>query len=60
MPFVYGMSEIARELGVTRKVIGIWRVRGKLPEPTEVLATGPVWKPEDIEWWIAEQKAKRG
>ena len=59
MPSIYGIAEIAQAIGVTRQLVAQWRVRGKLPPPTEQLAAGPFWIAEDIEPWIEEQRAKR-
>lgn len=56
MPTLYGPIEIAQALGVTRQAVWNWRARGKMPEPTAVLTSGPVWSAEVIEPWIAQQK----
>jgi predicted DNA-binding transcriptional regulator AlpA len=60
---VYGIKEIAQALGERRQTVSVWHQRGKLPTPTEVLSTGPVWLSGAIEPWIAawrEERARRG
>jgi len=57
---LYGVAEIAMALGVDRRKVAMWRTRGKLPPPTQVLSTGPVWTAADIEPWIADQIERRG
>lgn len=46
---VYGMTEIARALGVEPAVVAKWRERGKLPVADTELSLGPVWLAETIE-----------
>ena len=46
---VYGMTEIARALGVDPGLVAKWRDRGKLPVADAELALGPVWLAETIE-----------
>jgi len=46
-----GIAEIAARLGVPRVTVAQWRVRGKLPEPTAMLAMGPVWDEATIAEW---------
>ncbi|MGE5552811.1 MAG: helix-turn-helix transcriptional regulator [Betaproteobacteria bacterium] len=50
-----GISEIAEEVGAKRQTVAQWYRRGKLPQPTEVLAAGPVWTREAIQPWLDEQ-----
>jgi uncharacterized protein YjcR len=54
---LYGINEIAEALGARPQTVAQWYRRGKLPEPDEVLAMGPVWKGVRIERWIEEQKS---
>jgi hypothetical protein len=50
---LYGVSEIAEALGVSRGLVSQWVKRGKLPLPDAELAMGKVWTAETIEPWIA-------
>jgi hypothetical protein len=52
----YGISEIADELDERRQTVAQWYRRGKLPEPTEVLAMGPVWTGKAIAPFLREQR----
>jgi hypothetical protein len=53
-PRFYGITEIARALGVTRGTVAQWRHRGSqgMPAPDTQLASGPVWLAETIEPWM--------
>ncbi len=54
---LYGIVEVAAELGVSRNLIGQWRQRGKLPPPdAELAACGPVWTEQTIRPWLRQQK----
>ena len=60
---LYGVKEIAEALGERRQTVSVWHQRRKLPPPTDVLSTGPVWLSDVIEPWIAarcEEKTRRG
>jgi hypothetical protein len=46
---VYGLTEIARALGVDAVLVAKWRERGKLPPADAELSVGPVWLAETIE-----------
>jgi hypothetical protein len=46
---VYGLTEIARALGVDAVLVAKWRERGKLPPADAELSNGPVWLAETIE-----------
>jgi hypothetical protein len=46
---VYGLTEIARALGVDPVLVAKWRERGKLPPADAELAAGPVWLAGTIE-----------
>ena len=39
----YGLTEIARALGVDPVLVAKWRERGKLPPADAELSVGPVW-----------------
>src|SRR5438067_1569327 len=45
---VYGVAEIAQAVGISRDLAAQWHRRGKLPPPTDRLATGPVWTRDAI------------
>lgn len=53
---LYGTSEIADRLGVTRqRAYAITRAKG-FPEPYEELIMGSVWRVEDVEKWIEDNR----
>ena len=45
----YGLTEIARALGVDPMLVAKWRERGKLPPADAELSVGPVWLAGTIE-----------
>ena len=45
---IYGIHEVAEELGIERTAASQRKRRGRLPEPTEELAAGPVWFAETL------------
>ena len=49
-----GVAEIAELLGVTRQRIHQLRQLEGFPEPTSVLAIGPVWESAVVERWARE------
>lgn len=53
---LYGLAEVAKTAGIDKRVLAVWRQRGKLPEPTAELASGPVWSARVIEPWIEAQR----
>lgn len=44
-----GVKEAARILGWSTKKLAVYAGRGKLPSPITRLASGPVWRRQDIE-----------
>ena len=58
-PRLYGIAELAAALGVAPNTVAQWYRRGKLLEPDEVLAMGPVWKGARIERWLEERRERR-
>jgi hypothetical protein len=48
----YGLAEIATAIYVKRKKVAKWYRKGRLPEPTDVLATGPIWSAEAIDAFL--------
>lgn len=53
---VYGIAEIAQAIGANRHTVAKWNERGKLPDPDDRLASGPVWLARTIEPWIRESR----
>lgn len=53
---LYGIAEIAAALGVSRGLVAKWNERGRLPEPDQRLAAGPVWFEKTIAPWLKEQR----
>lgn len=47
-----GAYEIRMRLGVSRQRVEQLMKRPDWPEPYEALATGRIWRTEDIEAWI--------
>jgi transcriptional regulator with XRE-family HTH domain len=54
---LYGVSEIAEALGVSRGLVSQWVKRGKLPPPDAELAIGKIWTARRIEPWISRRLA---
>jgi predicted DNA-binding transcriptional regulator AlpA len=52
-----GIYEIAREVGAKRQTVAQWYKRGRLPEPTDTLSTGPVWSRDAIQGWLSSRKS---
>lgn len=53
---LYGTSEIADRLGVTRQRAHVITRQKGFPEPYEELVMGAVWRVEDVEAWIREHR----
>lgn len=51
MHHLMGPQEIAHYLGVSRQRVTQLASRPDFPAPTAVLASGKVWRTEDIEEW---------
>jgi hypothetical protein len=43
-----GIQELAAYLGASTMDVKNWRRRGRLPEPVQVLAYGPVWQEQQF------------
>lgn len=56
---IYGLAEIATELGENLNTVRAWFFRGKLPAPAETLKAGHVWQGEEIERWIIDRKGEQ-
>ena len=52
---IYGITELAEIIDARPRTVAMWVQRGKLPEPTERLAMGPVWTGQAIERWLDGQ-----
>jgi len=52
-----GAAEAGRILGWSRGKVSVYLHRGKLPTPIARLASGPVWRREDIEAYAAQVRA---
>lgn len=48
---LWGVHEIARELGIKRETVYYHLKRDGFPEPVARLAMGPVWRAEDVRAW---------
>jgi hypothetical protein len=55
---LYGITEIAEAVGQSPNLVKQWHKRGKLPNPSAVLAMGPVWSARVIEPWIEARKTE--
>jgi prophage regulatory protein len=51
-----GAREIEDRLGVSRQRVYQLTSRADFPEPYDELATGRVWRIEDIERWISDHR----
>lgn len=51
-PKLYGIAEIAAEIGARPQTVAQWRRRGELPPPDAELKSGPVWVGETIDAWL--------
>jgi predicted DNA-binding transcriptional regulator AlpA len=49
-----GIAEIAEMLGVTKHTAVRYSSRPDFPAPLERLASGPIWRTEDVEKWAQE------
>lgn len=56
---IYGLAELAEEIGVSVNTVKAWRFRGKLPVPSQCLRCGDVWQGPEIEKWIAQHSSGR-
>lgn len=55
---LYGIAEIAAALGARPATVAQWHRRGKLPQPDELLAMGPVWYGDSIRPWIEKERIR--
>jgi predicted DNA-binding transcriptional regulator AlpA len=59
-PRLVGVSEAAEILGWDRRRVATYVSRGAFPEPVVVLASGRVWRREDIERFGADRARRPG
>lgn len=52
-PDPVGIREIAERLGVQRRTIDQWRIRGRMPAPDWMVGGRPAWAWETIRSWAA-------
>ena len=60
MHHLVGAREIAQMLGVSRQRVSQLTQRKDWPAPDAVLASGKVWKTEDIEAWVKARDERLG
>lgn len=60
IPEVVGVSEAASLLGWDRRRVATYVSRGAFPEPIAVLASGRVWRREDVEAFGRDRVRRRG
>lgn len=53
MTDLLSIADVARVTGLTRETIRVYRCRGQMPEPTEVIDNKPLWSPDVIAEWSA-------
>jgi hypothetical protein len=59
-PDVVGVSEAARILGWDRRRVATYVSRGAFPEPIAALASGRVWRREDVEAFGRDRRRRKG
>jgi hypothetical protein len=50
----YRLDEVARSLGVSRRLIERERSAGRFPQPDKVIGRVPLWSRETLVRWISE------
>ena len=56
---IMGLSEVSEYTTVAAKTLGMWLVRGHMPEPDARLACGPIWRRSTIDHWVAGEGSER-
>jgi prophage regulatory protein len=51
-----GFKELPAVLGIGRSTAARYVKRADFPEPVERLASGPVWRREDVEAWGRDRR----
>ncbi len=59
VPPLAGVAEAARILGWDKRRVSTYVRRGAFPEPVAVLASGRVWRREDVEAFAATRRRRR-
>jgi predicted DNA-binding transcriptional regulator AlpA len=59
-PELVGVSEAAQILGWDRRRVATYVSRGAFPEPVATLASGRVWRREDVEAFGADRVRRKG
>jgi hypothetical protein len=59
-PDVVGVSEAATILGWDRRRVATYVSRGAFPEPIAALASGRVWRREDVEAFGRDRLRRKG
>ena len=60
IPEVVGVSEAASLLGWDRRRVATYVSRGAFPEPIAVLASGRIWRREDVEAFGRDRIRRKG
>ena len=56
-PQLVGLVGIAKLLGVPHSTVKVWRSRGQMPEPYQLVDDSmPVWFLADLEEWLEEKR----
>lgn len=59
-PELVGVSEAAEILGWDRRRVATYVARGVFPQPVAALASGRVWRREDIEAFRTDRTRRKG
>lgn len=59
-PHLVGVSEAAAILGWDRRWVATYVDRGAFPEPVAMLASGRVWRREDVEAFARDRARRKG
>jgi hypothetical protein len=60
IPELVGVSEAAAILGWDRRRVATYVERGAFPEPIAALASGRVWRREDVEAFARDRARRKG
>jgi predicted DNA-binding transcriptional regulator AlpA len=59
LPALVGVAEAAQILGWDKRRVFTYISRGQFPEPVAMLASGRVWRREDVEAFAREKRKRR-